>query len=231
MQAYLRGARVPLPSWVPDFARILRKHGLSPLKTRRFHASSERQAVVRADGFELSVKGISMGIVEDVMHDCLDVDEEDPPAEEVLDTFRLVTLPTLVPFLTSSRAFAFDGTDIGDAMLQSLCRVLTIASPFTDSKASQILNVLSKTDTEDLETVLDAFDARDLYEAATVFIKKFTRCCTSVLSLPPPLAIAVSQRTPCKRATFWLWLWELARYYSCVKYRMESHRMANDGLW
>jgi hypothetical protein len=145
-----------LPSWVPVFSRSLLKHGLSPLRSRKFHASAGREPNIKNSNnvFKLVLQEVTIGTIVDATCDWFEHDELHRTFGDLFDTFRLVILPTLAHQLSTctwqthrTNRDAEDSTSTS-RVLQLIHRLLTLDDADDDPFHIEILENLRNTDTE-----------------------------------------------------------------------------------
>lgn len=89
---YDREAPKSLPSWVPNFSRPVRHVPTSTARIKKYNASGATLPCVNmTHSLKLSIEAVYFDEIEETMVKC--IDEAEPGYE--LDTFRLITLPSL----------------------------------------------------------------------------------------------------------------------------------------
>ena len=89
---YDRDAEKSLPSWVPDFSRPVRRIPESTARVKKYNASGAKlPSVQMRSRLDLQIEAVYFDEIEETMVNC--IDEAEPGFE--LDTFRLITLPSL----------------------------------------------------------------------------------------------------------------------------------------
>nr|POE82427.1 heterokaryon incompatibility protein 6, or allele [Quercus suber] len=150
-----------LPSWIPDFSRPISDGPLPLTHVHAYHASGRRRPEVklRKPFLEFPLQAVRFDVIEEIMSDCvLDVE----PGDE-LDTFRLITLPSLEAFAYPALRRPLPPDDPrhkitrDDAFWRSL--LMDHGADEThaaDEDVGAIISILQRTATEELDAVLAA---------------------------------------------------------------------------
>lgn len=159
---YDREAAKSLPSWVPDFSRPVRRIPESTARTKRYNASGARPPSVQLrNNLGLQMEAVYFDEIEATMVNC--IDEAEPGFE--LDTFRLITLPSLETLVTPVLRRKSSPNDWRSRLCrdESLARALVLdqhdgrEAPAPDTFHT-ILEIMQQTATEEshaTETMLD----------------------------------------------------------------------------
>lgn len=148
-----------LPSWIPDFSKPF-KDGPPPLThVHAYHASGRRRPETRSRKLlELPIQAVRFDVVEEVMSECiLDVEQGDE-----LDTFRLVTLPSIAAFTQIlHRIIPVDDPRRRIERDQAVWRSLVLdhgadETRPADDEVGEIISILQQTATEEHDAVLAA---------------------------------------------------------------------------
>nr|POE87947.1 heterokaryon incompatibility protein 6, or allele [Quercus suber] len=150
-----------LPSWIPDFSKSIEDAPLPLTHVHAYHASGRRRPdiKIRKPFLELPLAVVRFDVIEEVMSDCvLDVE----PGDE-LDTFRLITLPSLEAFAYPAlrRPIRPDDPRHRISREQAFWRSLLLdhgadETHAADAEAGAIIALLQRTATEELDVVLAA---------------------------------------------------------------------------